>query len=324
VTTQHLPVMSAEVLEALRPRPGGRYVDGTLGGAGHTAALLEASVPDGRVLALDADAAAIARGRDTLRPYGARVTLVQANFREIGAIAAEHGFVGSDGVVLDLGLSSDQLAASERGFSFQADGPLDMRYDRARGETAADLLNTASETELADIFFYYGEERRSRRLARVVVDRRAGRPFARTGDLVAAVEAALGGRRGRLHPATRTFQALRIAVNQELDALREALDGAVEILAPHGRLAVIAFHSLEDRIVKQFLRAHAEDHATPPLRPLTKKPLTPSPAEQAANPRARSAKLRAAERLPDAEFRVPGSGSRVRRTARSSEPGTRN
>ena len=296
MTTRHVPVLLNEVLDGLRPRSGGRYVDGTLGGAGHAAALLEASAPDGQLLGLDADAAAIEQARVTLAPYGGRLTLEQRNFREIRQAALTHGFSPCDGVLLDLGLSSDQLAAEDRGFSFQRDEPLDMRFDRRCGPTVAHLLNTKTESELADIFYFYGEERRSRRLARFVVERRRTQPFTRTSDLVSVVEAALGGRRGRLHPATRIFQALRIAVNDELEALREGLVGSAEILAEGGRLAVISFHSLEDRIVKQFIQLHAAQAAAPRLRPITRKPLVPQRTEQQANPRSRSAKLRLAER----------------------------
>ena len=300
MSSLHVPVMLNEVLEALQPRSGGRYVDGTVGGGGHAAALLEASAPDGSVLGLDADAAAIARAGERLAPFGARVTLVHSSYRAIESVATAHGFRPCDGVLLDLGLSSDQLAAAERGFSFREEGPLDMRFDRSAGPTAADLLNGRTEQELADIFYRYGEERRSRRLARVVRERRRTRPFARIGDLVAAVEAALGPRHGRLHPATRIFQALRIAVNDELEALKVGLAGAVEILAEGGRLAVISFHSLEDRIVKRFILDRSACAAHPPLRPLTRKPLVARPAERAANPRSRGAKLRVAERVPAA------------------------
>jgi 16S rRNA (cytosine1402-N4)-methyltransferase len=296
VISQHVPVMPKFVLEWLRPQPGGRYVDGTLGGGGHTRLLLEASAPDGRVLALDRDRAAIERARPLLAGYGRRLTLVHGSFAALETVAQAHQFAPCDGVLLDLGLSSDQLAAAERGFSIRSDGPLDMRFDPSDEPTAADLLNQSDERELADIFYQYGEERRSRRLARVIVERRRQRAFATTGDLVAAVEAALGGRRGRLHPATRIFQALRIAVNQELDALRLGLLGAARILTEGGRLAVISFHSLEDRIAKQFVAQHAAGLEPPPLRPLTKKPLRPAADEVAANPRSRSAKLRVAER----------------------------
>lgn len=300
MTVRHVPVMCAEVLEALQPRSGGRYIDGTLGGGGHTRALLEASAPDGRLLALDRDADAIVRARHALADFGPRVTLVQASFSQLDQTAAAYGFLDCGGVVLDLGISSDQLADAERGFSFQTNGPLDMRLDRSGGQTAAQILNQTGETELADIFFQFGEERRSRRLARSVVERRRARPFATTGDLVETVERALGGRRGRLHPATRIFQALRIAANDELNALQAGLAAAAAVLAVGGRLAVISFHSLEDRIVKQFIARHTRGDDQPPLRALNKKPLVPGLSERVANPRSRSAKLRIAERLPAA------------------------
>jgi 16S rRNA (cytosine1402-N4)-methyltransferase len=290
--------MLNEVLESLQPRPGGRYIDGTLGGGGHAAALLDASVPEGRLLGLDADAEAVERVREQLGPRAERATLVQRNFREIAEVARAEQFVPCDGIVLDLGLSSDQLAGEARGFSFQQDAPLDMRFDRSRGRTAAELLNESSEGELADVFYYYGEERRSRRLARAVVEQRRIRPFGSMSDLLSVVERALGPRRARLHPATRVLQALRIAVNDELEALKAALAGAVEILAAGGRLAVISFHSLEDRIVKRFIQSRSVDAEQPSLRALTRKPLVPQPAEIQANPRSRSAKLRVAERLP--------------------------
>jgi 16S rRNA (cytosine1402-N4)-methyltransferase len=295
----HVSVLLDEVLAWLAPRPGGSYVDATLGNGGHAAALLAASGPDGRLLGLDADPRALDVAAARLAPFGGRAVLVNANFRDLARVAAEQGFGGVDGVVMDLGLSSRQLEASGRGFSFREDEPLDMRFDPTRGPSAADLLNDLDERELADLIYQYGEEGRSRRLAREVVRRRAAAPFRTTGDLVAAVEAALGPRRGRIHPATRTFQALRIAVNDELGALDDALPQAAALLRPGGRLAAIAFHSLEDRRVKHFLRAGGPPAA--PLRPLTKRPIAPSDAEVARNPRARSAKLRVAERLgPDA------------------------
>jgi 16S rRNA (cytosine1402-N4)-methyltransferase len=296
MSSQHSPVMLTEVLQALEPRAGGRYVDGTLGGGGHASAVLDASAPDGRLLGLDADETAVARARALLDSYGDRVMLTHASFRQLRHAAESNGFAGCDGVLFDLGLSSDQLAAPDRGFSFQVDGPLDMRFDRSHGRTAADLLNQASERELANIFYRYGEERRSRRLARIVVEQRQARPFARTSELLAAVETALGHRRGHVHPATRAFQALRIAVNDELNAIEDGLDAAVEILLGGGRLAVISFHSLEDRIVKRFIRSRSGDAAVPSLQPLTRKPLVPHAQERRANPRSRSAKLRVAER----------------------------
>jgi 16S rRNA (cytosine1402-N4)-methyltransferase len=295
--TRHIPVLLDEALAGLAPRPGGLYIDGTLGGGGHTAAILDSSAPNGRVLGLDLDPAALARGAVLRERFGDRLTLVASNFRNLDSVAAARGFAPCDGVLLDLGLSSDQLATTGRGFSLQVDDPLDMRFDPTTGESAADLLNSRSESELADIFYHYGEERRSRRLARLVVARRQDRLFARTGDLLAVAEAALGPRRGRLHPATRVFQALRIAVNDELGALETALNAAVSVLAPGGRLVVISFHSLEDRIVKYFIRDCVGAAGEPCVRPLTRKPRMAGAAEIAANPRSRSAKLRAAERL---------------------------
>src|SRR5581483_2018961 len=280
-----VPVLLAATLHWLAPVSPGQSVDGTLGGGGPAEALLAASAPAGRLLGLDLDPAAVERARARLARFGERAQLVHASVREIAALAARHGFVPSDGVLFDLGRSSFQLAERDRGFSFQAEQPLDMRFDPGRGESAADLLNRRAEAELADIFYRYGEERRSRQLAREVVARRARRPFATTSDLLDAVARVLGPRRGRLHPATRIFQALRIAANDELEALRAGLRGAASILAPGGRLAVISFHSLEDRIVKQFFRGSGPeaDSSAPPLRPLTPKPVIASAAELAAN-----------------------------------------
>ncbi len=271
------------------------FVDCTLGSGGHAAALLEASAPDGRLLGLDADPAAIAVAAERLATFGERATLVRANFRDVARVAAAHEFRAVRGIVMDLGLSSRQLEASGRGFTFRQDQPLDMRFDPARGETAADLLNRLDEEELANLIYRYGEERGSRRIARQIVRRRAQSPLRDTIDLVRAVEAAVGPRRGRIHPATRTFQALRIAVNGELEALESALPQATSLLEPGGRVAVIAFHSLEDRQVKRFFRGGGAGAAR--MRPLTKRPITPTDDERKANPRARSAKLRVGERL---------------------------
>ena len=295
VRGEHVTVLLDEVVDWLRPRGGGAYIDCTLGGGGHAAGLLAASAPDARLLGLDADPEALAVARERLAEFGPRLVTAHANFRDLAEVARAHRFERVDGIVMDLGLSSRQLEASGRGFSFRADEPLDMRFDPEGGETAADLLNRADEAELADLLYGFGEERRSRRLAREIVRRRAQRPFATTNDLIAAVEAALGRRRGKIHPATRTFQALRISVNGELDALDAALPQAAALLAPGGCLAVIAFHSLEDRRVKHFFRGGGGPNA--PLRALTRRPIVPSDAELAANPRARSAKLRVAERV---------------------------
>ena len=309
----HATVLVREAVEELAPHPGDRYLDGTFGGGGHTRAILEASAPDGRVLALDADPAAIARGEPLRAEYGDRLVLRQANFAALATVARETGFAPLDGVLLDLGLSSFQLADAGRGFSFQQDGPLDMRFGPGAGTTAAELINGAAEEELADILWRYGEERHARRIARAIVRERERAPIATSGALAALVARAVPhrpGERERIHPATRTFQALRIAVNGELDALESALDGALATLAPGGRLAVIAFHSLEDRIVKEFMRREATDCICPPhvpvcvcghratLRLVTRKGVRPAEAEVAANPRSRSALLRVAERLP--------------------------
>lgn len=295
---RHVPVLPAEVLAGLAPRPGGRYIDGTLGGGGHAAALLEASAPDGRLLGIDADPAALAAAGTRLAPFGERVTLAHGNFRDLAGLARAAGFAPIDGLLLDLGVSSHQLDTPERGFSFQADAPLDMRLDPTAGTTAAELVNQLAEGALADLIYRYGEERGSRRVARFIVEARARRPITRTAELAELVARALGGRHGKLHPATRTFQALRIAVNQEIASLEAALPQAVELLAPGGRLAVIAFHSLEDRVVKQFFRAESGYGGTGAarLRIVTKKPIEAGEEEARTNPRSRSAKLRVAER----------------------------
>lgn len=294
----------------LAPRAGGRYIDATVDGGGHAAGILERSRPDGRLLGLDADPDALARAREHLSAYGARVRLVHANFRALAAVARAEGFEQVAGILFDLGVSSDTLERSGRGFSFRRDEPLDMRYDPTTGVTAAELLARSSERELRQLLRAYGEEPHAARIARAIVEARARAPLRTTGQLVAVIERALGGARGRIHAATRTFQALRIAVNDELESLRLALAQAVELLARGGRLVVIAFHSLEDRVVKQFLRAESGGVCrcppglpvcgcgrTPRLALLTRKPVVPTAAEVAANPRARSAKLRAAERV---------------------------
>ncbi|MBA2448004.1 MAG: 16S rRNA (cytosine(1402)-N(4))-methyltransferase RsmH [Chloroflexi bacterium] len=294
-TGEHVSVFLDAVVAWLAPNASGTYVDCTLGDGGHAAALLTASSPSGRLLGLDADANAVRIATERLEPFGDRAVPVQANFRDLANVAAAHHFRGVDGIVIDLGLSSRQLEGSGRGFSFRREEPLDMRFDPNGAETAAGILARADEEELADLLYEYGEERRSRRVARQIVRRRERTPLVTTGDLVAAVVAALGPRRGRIHPATRTFQALRIAVNDELAALDAVLPQAAGLLAPGGRLAVISFHSLEDRRVKRFFVGGGSDA---PLRPLMRRPLRPDAAELARNPRARSAKLRVAERMP--------------------------
>jgi 16S rRNA (cytosine1402-N4)-methyltransferase len=301
----HTPVMLAEVLEHLAPRPGGVYVDATVGLGGHAAALLRAATGT-RLVGIDRDQEALERARERLKEFGARAVLVHARMIEMGRVIADEAGGAVDGVLMDLGVSSLQLDAPSRGFSFRHEGPLDMRMDRSRGHSAADLVNALPEAELADLIYRLGEERRSRAVARAVVRRRAERPFQTTSDLADVVRRAVGPS-GKLDPATRTFQALRIAANEELDELRGALDAALAALRPGGRLVALSYHSLEDRIVKQTLAAAAgrpvagqppRDEA-PRVRLLTKKPLVPSPEEIAGNARARSAKLRAAERLAD-------------------------
>jgi 16S rRNA (cytosine1402-N4)-methyltransferase len=303
--------MPDEVLAALHPHAGGRYLDGTLGGAGHTRLLLDASAPDGRVLALDADPLALERAR-TLLPEaiaGERLLLSHGNFAQMGDLAKAADFAPVDGILLDLGLSSDQLADRERGFSFAHDAPLDMRFDTSRAVSAADLVNTLPEHELADIIWRYGEERRSRAIARRIGEARQRQPITRTGELARLVASVVHGRPGGIHPATRTFQALRIAVNDELASLEAALPAAIDLLRPGGRVAVISFHSLEDRIVKQTFQREERGCVCPPELPecvcgrkprlhiVTRRPLTASDAEVTTNPRARSAKLRVAEKL---------------------------
>jgi len=306
VESIHIPVLLNEVLDGLQVRPGGRYIDATVGGGGHAAEILSASSPDGRVLGLDRDPGALEMAGARLVSYAGRVVLVHSSYTRLAAIAPERGFFPADGVLFDLGLSSIQLADPGRGFSFARDGPLDMRFDPATsGQTAADLVNQLSSEELANLIYRYGEERRSRRIAEAIV---AARPIHTTGELASVIERAAGKRRRHIHPATLTFQALRIAVNDELAALEETLPQAVEILAPGGRLVVISFHSLEDRIVKQFIRREGRDCICPPespictcdhqatLRAITRKPVRPTQEEVAANLRSRSARLRVAEK----------------------------
>lgn len=298
-------MLLAEVMTLLQPQPGGRYIDGTVGGGGHAAALLAATAPDGQVLAFDRDPAAIAFARERLQADASRIIFVHASYAEMSRLAPPLGFDQVDGILLDLGLSSRQLDEGRRGFSFLQDGPLDMRFDPSQGVTAADLVNNLTEAELADLFWRYGEERFSRKLARAVA---AARPLTTTGQLRQVVEAA-AGRRGRKHPATLVFQALRIAVNEELAAVEKGLDAGIQLLKPGGRMAVISFHSLEDRLVKQRFRELSRDCVCPPQQPVctcaaravvrlvTRKAVQPGAVEVAANPRSRSARLRVAEKL---------------------------
>ncbi len=306
----HRPVLAEEVLTLLAPASGSLQIDATLGGGGHTERILEATDPDGRLLGLDADGAAIARVRARLAArFGDRLVLRQANFRELGDVAPGAGFAAVDGLLFDLGLSSFQLADADRGFGIRTGGPLDMRFDTSVGVPASELLATLDARELAALFRRYGEEPQAGRIARAIVEARKTAPVATAEELAALVERVAPGRPGkrRIHPATRVFQALRIAVNQELDALAEALAAAVDLLRPGGRLVVLSYHSLEDRIVKRFMDAERKGCICPPSVPicvcgrsprlrLITKSLTAGPAELEANPRARSARLRAAER----------------------------
>jgi 16S rRNA (cytosine1402-N4)-methyltransferase len=300
----HVPVMLEEVMAVLAPRDDAIYVDGTFGGGGYSAALL--SRAKCRVYGIDRDAAAIARGRTLAQQFEGRLTLIHGRFSEMDALLDAQGIAQADGIALDLGVSSFQLEESARGFSFSADGPLDMRMDETQGQTAADLVNTLAEDALADILRRYGEEKRAKSLARAIV---AARPIARTRELAEIAERVLGRGGQKIHPATRTFQALRIAVNDELGELERGLEAVERVLKPRGRLAVVSFHSLEDRIVKRFLAErsgrvglgsrHAPETApahSPSFRTIGKNPQTAGAEEVRTNPRARSARLRAAER----------------------------
>ncbi len=305
-TLTHAPVLTEEVVRYLAVQAGGRYVDCTTGGGGHARAILEAASLGGLLLGLDADPKALKTAAEALASFGDSVRLVEANFRELESVCRRHNFVPVHGVVFDLGLSSYQLADPERGFSFQVDAPLDMRLNPAQTLTAADIVNHYGETELADVVWRYGEEPASRRIARAIV---RARPLATTTELAAVISRAIPGPRHRIHQATRSFQAIRIAVNDELGALSDALEQARDILGFEGRLVVISFHSLEDRIVKQFFQRESRDCICPPeapacvcghkatLRIITKRTVTAGPEEIGANPRSRSARLRAAEKL---------------------------
>ncbi len=308
----HVQVLLDEVLSLLQPRPGGSYVDGTIGGGGHAEAILERSAPDGRLLGLDLDPEVLDRTAERLRRFGERVTLVHESFADLERVVRWYGFAPADGIILDLGVSSFQLAHPTRGFGFRAAAPLDMRFNPLQtGPSARDLINTLPLLELVDLLRRYGEEPLAKPIARAIVQRRERRPIETTAELAAIIEAAAGHRRGKIHPATRTFQALRIAVNRELEALERALPQAIEVLATGGRLAVISFHSLEDRIVKRYFVDQAATCVCPPGLPvcvcgrkpritiLTRQGVRPTAEEVAKNPRSRSAILRAVERLSD-------------------------
>lgn len=307
----HTPVLAEETLSILRPRRGGVIVDATVGGGGHAEALLEAVGPGGVLVGIDRDEKTLDRASRRLERFGDRFVALRGDFRDLTALLRTRGVGAVDAVLADLGVSSIQLDDPERGFSFRLDGPLDMRMDRRSGPTAAELLATAPEQELERILSRYGEEKRARPLARAIVAERRKRPLERTTQLAALVERVLGSqaRRFRIHPATRTFQALRIAVNREWEGLDRFVTDAVALLRRGGRIALISFHSLEDRVVKRTLRSLAERCVCPPALPvcgcgrenlvriLTPRPVRPSREETAANPRSRSARLRAAERL---------------------------
>lgn len=307
---RHVSVLGEEAVEWLRPRPGGLYVDGTVGGGGHSFRLLSRIGPGGRLIAIDKDGAALERARARLEAFGEAVTFVRDDFRRLADVLARLGVEAVDGVLLDIGVSSFQLDDARRGFAYSHDAPLDMRMDGRDGPTAADLINTMPRDELVRILRTYGEERHAARIARAIVEEREREPLLTTTRLAEVVKGAIpaAARRTGPHPARRTFQALRIAVNDELGALEEGLRAAVAALKPGGRVAVISFHSLEDRIVKQMFAELADPCRCPPDLPvcrcgrrpviqiLTRRPVVPGEDEVAANPRARSAKLRVAER----------------------------
>ncbi|MGD1119557.1 MAG: 16S rRNA (cytosine(1402)-N(4))-methyltransferase RsmH [Dehalococcoidales bacterium] len=303
--SSHTPVLLAEALKALAVQPGGRYIDCTLGGGGHAAAILEHSSPGGQLLGIDADPFALETARERLQPYKESTLLVNDNFVNLQSICIKYDFFPVHGILLDLGLSSLQLNGGDRGFSFQHDSPLDMRFSPGQKVSAADIVNSTPETRLAQIIRAYGEEGHSHRIAREIVKER---PIRTTRQLAELIEKSIG-RRGKIHPATKTFQALRIAVNHELEYLESVLRQAVDLLGYEGRLVVISYHSLEDRIVKQFMHKESIGCVCPPgtpvcicghtarLRLVNKKVIIPADEETRTNPRSRSAKLRAAERI---------------------------
>jgi len=305
----HQPVLLKESLDLLSLKPGGTYVDGTVGSGGHAVAIVERIGPSGRLLAIDRDEEALKRARVRLAGWEKQCTWAHGNYADVLDIAKRAGIDRADGVLLDLGVSQDQLVTPERGFSFMVDGPLDMRMDKSQGETAADIVNSLPEADLCFLLKTLGEEPRARHIARAIAREREITPIATTLQLAALVSKASGGRRGRIHPATQTFQALRMAANQELESLEKGLVGALELLSGGGRLAVISFHSLEDRIVKKFFVAHAGRWESlqaggrrrigeqPPVALINRKPVMASEEERKTNPCARSAKLRVAEKI---------------------------
>ena len=309
----HIPVLYQETIDFLQPQPAGRYIDGTVGAGGHTKGILQASAPDGKILAFDRDREAIIYARQQLTDAGQRITFVHASYSRMAELAPAYGFDKADGILLDLGLSSSQLANSSRGFSFVHDGPLDMRFDTTSGPTAADLVNELEVSDLATIFQRYGEVRQSHRLAEVIANNRPLQTTKQLADLIDRESSKFGstghGRVSRIHPATQIFQALRIAVNDELAELERGLEAAVKLLEVGGRLVVISFHSLEDRIVKHYMREMSQECKCPPgqpvctcgsqpvLRLVRRKVVRPTASEIASNPRSRSAKLRVAQRI---------------------------
>lgn len=303
--SSHIPVLFHEVMAILQPSRDGRYIDGTVGAGGHTAGLLQESAPTGRVLAFDKDPEAIAHTKIQLAAYENRVTYVNASYAKMGRFAPQMGFAEPDAILLDLGLSSRQLDNPERGFSFMKEGPLDMRFNPNKGDSAADLVNNLSEVELADIFWKYGEEKQSRKIANLIV---AQRPFTTTTQLANCIANNIKTNK-RIHPATQVFQALRIAVNHELEDVEKGITAAIDLLPGGGRLAVISFHSLEDRYVKQTFRKLSQDNTPPPgypmdensgpaiVRLMTRKAIQASSIEINQNPRSRSARLRVVQKL---------------------------
>ena len=337
MTAPHRSVLLAEVLNLLELQAGHNVIDCTVGAGGHAESILRQTAPAGKLLGLDVDRAALDVAQSRLSPFSDRVTLAQTNFDRALEVAAKQQFLPVHAILADLGVSSMHLDQPERGFSFSHDGPLDMRMGTESLQSAADLINALSEEALADIIYQYGEERKSRRIARAIVK---ARPVFGTMELAGVVSKAVGGRRGRkTHPATRTFQALRIAINDELGALERFLPQAIDLLAPGGRLAVISFHSLEDRIVKKFFQQEAKDCLCPPrqfictchhrasIQIITRKPVTASEQERTDNPRARSAKLRVAKKITtNDERRTTNDERRIKNTsrARNQKPETRN
>jgi 16S rRNA (cytosine1402-N4)-methyltransferase len=306
MSKQHEPVLYQEVLDTLAPAPGGFYVDGTVGAGGHSQGILEASRPDGKLLGLDRDPEVLEIAKQVLDKYRDRVDLVHGSYADLTLHLNNRNWQQVNGILLDLGLSSLQLDTPERGFSFRNIGPLDMRFDSSQEITAADMVNNYSRDELADLIYEYGEERFSRKIADAII---ANRPLENTKDLADIITGAVGRSTKRIHPATQTFQALRIAVNQELEALKAFLPQALDLLKPGGRLAIIAFHSLEDRIVKQFFRRESSDCICPievpqcvcghtaKIKEISRRPIRPEAPEIEKNPRSRSAKLRVVQKI---------------------------